>query len=197
MTTLALMEEVQQRWVVLTTAQQIFYGIGILAGLSTLLLAVLAIFGIEHHDAVDALDADFDHGGGGIFSIKPLTGFFLGFGWGGGIALSSGLSVLAATACGFGAGAAIMAVIVLMFRAILGMKSDGTMRINEAVGAIGTVYITLPASKASGGQVMVKFSGRQETFAALNASDRVIPSGEKIKVLSIVDGQTVLVGPLG
>ncbi len=196
MVILAFMEALSQQWIELTLAKQIFYGIGLLAGLSTLILTVLAVLGLEHHDAADALSADFDHGGGGIFSVKPLTGFFLGFGWGGGIALSSGLSIVAATACGLGAGGTIMAVIVLMFRAILGMRSDGTMRIADAVGAIGTVYIALPATKAAGGQVTVNFKGRQETFAALNNSDRPIPSGEKIKVLSVIDGQTVLVDRL-
>jgi membrane protein implicated in regulation of membrane protease activity len=142
------------------------------------------------------LDTGLDHGGGGIFSVKPLTGFFLGFGWVGGIAMSAGLSAVSATACGFGAGAALMALLVYMFRGIVKLHSDGTMRISDAVGAVGTVYITLPPSKVSGGQVVVNFKGRQETFAALNNSESAISSGEKVKVIAVIDGQTVLVGPL-
>ena len=44
-------------------------------------------------------------------------------------------------------------------------------QVQKAVGAVGTVYITVPARKAAGGQVVVNFSGRQETFAALTGTD--------------------------
>ena len=37
-------------WVRLTSAQQFFYGIGIAAGLVTLVLAVLSVFGLGDHD---------------------------------------------------------------------------------------------------------------------------------------------------
>lgn len=197
MTTLALLNQVSLWWDELNLARQVFYGIGIIAGLMALILAVLAIVGLEHHDAVDALgSADVGHGGGGIFSIKPLTGFFLGFGWAGGLALDGGWGMFAALVVAILSGGALMAVIVAMFRAIHGMRSDGTMRIEDALHAVGTVYVTLPPAKASGGQVVVSFHGRQETFSALNVADRAIPSGERVKVIQIVDSRTVLVEAL-
>lgn len=197
MTTLAFIDQIGGWWNELTLAKQLFYGIGLLAGFMTLVLAVLAVVGIEHHDAVDAIGTDdLGHGGGGIFSIKPLTGFFLGFGWAGGIAMESGWSLIAALAIACVAGAALMAVVVLMFRAIYAMKSDGTVQVQKAVGAVGTVYVTVPANKAAGGQVVVNFSGRQETFAALNSAGQPIASGEKVRVVSLVDNRTVLVEAL-
>lgn len=202
MITLALIERINGWWTELTLAKQFFYGIGLVAGLVSLVLMVLSMIGMDHDDAVDAIgaaDASGAHdgdSGGGIFSVKPLTGFFLGFGWGGGLALDAGWSFYAALASALGAGGAIMAVIVLMFRAILAMRSDGTARIDDTVGAVGTVYLTVPAAKASGGQVVVNFRGRQETYAALCAADRPIPSGDKVKVLSVVDARTLLVEPL-
>lgn len=82
MITLALIQHIGGWWNELTLAKQLFYGIGLLAGLVSLGPAVLAFLGMEHHDAADALDAtSLDHSGAGIFSVKPLTGFFLGFGW--------------------------------------------------------------------------------------------------------------------
>jgi membrane protein implicated in regulation of membrane protease activity len=147
---------------------------------------------MDHHDGVDAVGVAHD-GGGGIFSIKPLTGFFLAFGWVGGIALDNGLSLFAAIGCALVAGAAVMGVIIAMFRAMLTLKSDGTMDVSKALGAVGTVYVTVPAQKGGGGQVVVNFSGRQETFAALSEAGQPIASGEKVKVVSIIDGRTVLV----
>lgn len=194
---IGFLEPVTNWWAQMDAARQLFYGIGLIAGFIALLLAILGFIGMEHHEALDATSADMDHGGGGIFSVKPLTGFFLGFGWAGGMALEAGWPMIGAIAAAVAAGGSIMAVIVLMFRAIISMRSDGTVRIQDALGAIGTVYITLPPAKAAGGQVTVNFMGRQETLAALNLANRAVPSGEKIKVVEIIDTRTVLVEPLG
>lgn len=196
MNTLAFLDLVSPWWEALDLPRQVFFGIGIIAGLLAIIMTLLAVVGLEHHDALDAVDADIDHGGGGIFSIKPLTGFFLGFGWTGGLALDGGLGMFTASALGLVAGLVLMGVIVAMFRGIHAMRSDGTMRIADALNATGTVYVTLPPSKAPGGQVVVSFKGRQETFAALSLADRPLPGGERVKVVQIIDSSTVMVEPL-
>lgn len=190
-TFLGFVDQIGGWWNELTFAKQLFYGLGLLAGLLSLVLAALAILGMEHADAADALESA--GAGGGIFSIKPLTGFFLGFGWAGGLSLEGGLSLGAALAVAFVAGGAVMAAIVAMIRAIYSLKSDGTMQIARAVGAVGTVYITIPPDKLAGGQVVVNFSGRQETLEALSSAAEPIPAGTKITVKSVVDGRTVFV----
>jgi membrane protein implicated in regulation of membrane protease activity len=182
-------------WLDLPTAQQFFYGIGIAAGLVTLIMVVLGLFGLGGHD-VDATVADHFEGSS-LLSVKPLTGFFLGFGWAGGIALDAGLSLPMASLVAIGSGGALMLLIAWMIHVIYSMRSDGTRRINDAIGAIGTVYVTLPASRAAGGQISVTVSGRLETIPALNAALRPIPSGEKVKVVGVIDTNTVLVEPLG
>lgn len=183
-------------WNELTIAKQLFYGIGIIAGLVSIILMVLAMFGMEDVDGADIADVDVDHGGGGILSLKPLTGFFLGFGWVGGMCLDKGLSIPLATGAGLLAGGVMLGIIVAMFRAILSLRSDGTMQINKTVGCVGTAYLTIPPSRASGGQVIVNFQGRQETFAALNKSEVSVPSGDKVKVLEVLDPRTLLIEPL-
>lgn len=195
---LALVQVALDWWNALSLAKSVFYGIGIAAGGVAVVLALLAFIGLEHHDALDAVDSldTSDAGGGGIFSVKPLTGFFLGFGWTGGLAMDAGLSGFAALACGVFAGGAVMAAIIAMFRMILSMKSDGTVRIGDAVGAVGTVYVTVPAARASGGQVTVNFNGRQETYAALQAGPTPLAGGDKVRVCEVVDTRTVLVEPL-
>lgn len=194
MTTLAFIDQFGGWWNELTIAKQLFYGIGLLAGIVSIALAILAFIGMEHGDVADVTAVG--GAGGGMFSIKPLTGFFLGFGWAGGLALDAGLSLTAALALAFGGGALIMVTIVGMIRAIYGFKSDGTARIDQTVGAVGTIYVTVPPRREHGGQVIVNFSGRQETFDALSAAERPIPSGYKVRVVSVVDGRTVLVESL-
>lgn len=195
MHSLGLIEHATAWWDSLNGARQLFYGIGIVAGFASLVIVVLAFIGLEHHDATDigGLHADDT---GGIFSVKPMVGFFLGFGWAGGLALDGGFSLLAATAIALGAGAIVTAGILAIYRGIYSMRSDGTRQIDQAVGATGTVYVTVPAARVSGGQVTVNFAGRQETLAALSNGSLPIRSGEKIKVTSVIDAGTVLVEPL-
>ena len=182
-------------WARLTTAQQFFYGIGIIAGVITLIMVVLALFGLDHHDtdvttAVDHME------GSSLFSTKPITGFFLAFGWVGGVALESRLSLAMATLLAFVSGTVVMLLFAWVIRSIYSMRSDGTRQINDAIGAIGTVYVTLPPARAGGGQISVTVSGRLETLGAVNAALRAIPSGEKVKVVGVVDTNTVIVEPL-
>ena len=183
-------------WGGLPTAAQLFFAIGLLAGAVSVVLGVMSAVGLEHHDAIDLPDTiGWDVGGGGIFSVKPMTGFLLGFGWAGGIASASGLGTLVSVGIALAAGASVMGLVVGLLRLLLGMRSDGTVRIADAVDAPGTVYVGLPPSRQAGGQVTVHFRGRQETYQALNASDRAIPSGERVRVVAVLDGQTVLVEP--
>jgi hypothetical protein len=192
-----MVSSIVELWSGLPAAQQVFFGIGLLAGVVSLILGVMSAIGLEHHDVVDLPDAiGWDAGGGGIFSVKPLTGFLLGFGWAGGIALGSGLGILAATAIAVGAGLSVMGLVVALLRLILGMRSDGTARISDTLHESGTVYVTVPPDRQAGGQVTVHFRGRQETYMALNRSNRPIPSGERVRVVEVLDSQTVLVEPL-
>lgn len=181
-------------WVRLSAAQQFFYSIGIIAGIVTVVMAILALIGLDHHD-VDVAHADHLEGSS-LLSVKPITGFFLGFGWGGGIALEAGLSLTLASLVAVGGGAALMVALGWLIRAIYSMRSDGTRRIDDAIGAIGTVYVTLPPNRVSGGQINVTVSGRLETIPALNAALRAVPGGEKVKVVGVVDSNTLLVEPL-
>ena len=190
----ALIDPLKSWWGDLDTARQVFYGIGFVAGFLSIILAIMAVAGMDHDDALDAVGSA--HDGDGIVSLKSLTGFFLAFGLAGGMALDAGLSMPVALLIAGGSGSAVMALILVMLRAIRSMKSDGTMRISDALGAVGTVYITIPARKAQGGQVVVNFNGRQETFGALSAAEAAIASGDKVKVVSIVDARTVMVEPL-
>ena len=192
-----MVNSIIEQWSGLPAAQQVFFGIGLLAGVVSLILGVMSAIGLEHHDVVDLPDTiGWDAGGGGIFSVKPLTGFLLGFGWAGGIALGSGLGILAATAIAVGSGLSVMGLVVGLLRLILGMRSDGTARISDTLHESGTVYVTVPPDRQAGGQVTVHFRGRQETYMALNRSNRPIPSGERVRVVEVLDSQTVLVEPL-
>jgi hypothetical protein len=95
-----------------------------------------------------------------------------------------------------GSGLLVMGLVVALLRLILSLRSDGTARISDTLHESGTVYVSLLPSRQAGGQVTVHFRGRQETVQALNTSSRTIPSGERVRVVEVLDSQTVLVEPL-
>src|SRR5690606_209463 len=124
-------------WARLSNAQQFFYGIGILAGILTLIMALLALFGIgsDDVDIGDAAGAGDHLEGSSLFSTKPITGFFLAFGWSGGIALDAGLSLGLATVIAFGSGTVLMFALAWVIRSMYSLRNDGTRQINDAIGA--------------------------------------------------------------
>lgn len=189
----AFLDSLVPWWDDLSFARQFFFGVGIVSGVLLLALFVLTLFGSGHAEAVDAVHTELAADGVSIFSVKPVTGFFLGFGWVGVIATGEGASPMVAALFGLGTGGVIMVGIYGLLRFFYSMRSDGTMRFNDAVGAIGTVYLSIPASRGGGGQVTVAFRNRQETVAAITESATPIPSGEKVKVARLLDSRTLVV----
>ena len=62
------------------------------------------------------------------------------------------------------------------------LQSDGTVNFNDAVGATGTVYITIPPKRDAGGQAQITFKNRHEVINVITDSETPIPSGNAIRV---------------
>jgi hypothetical protein len=93
------------------------------------------------------------------------------------------------------AGGALFGVAYLM-RTLHGLKSDGTVRIERAVGQAGTVYLTIPAQKAGAGKVTLRLQNRSVEYQALTPHEQ-LPTGSKIVVTAILGPDTVEVMPAG
>ncbi|MDR0352128.1 MAG: hypothetical protein LBI02_01800 [Opitutaceae bacterium] len=180
-------------WNSLPLACRIFYGIAVAAALFITLLTVLSMTGIG--DDVE-LDADAADSGASFFSTKPIASFLFVFGWAGGTATSAGLGTVPATLLAIVAGLAAMAVIFWLLRLIQRLKVDGTIRKEEAIGKVATVYVSVPSGGQGGGQVIVPFDGRTLTLGAMQNGTQPIASGSKVKVLRYIDSGTVEVTTL-
>lgn len=180
-------------WGELSFAKQIFYGIAIFAAFLVIVMAVVSMFGVG--DDVE-VDADAGDSGGGMFSIKPIIGFLFAFGWAGGAALSSGLTILVASVIALAAGLIVMFAIAAVLRASQRLKVDGSLKKEDAIGKIATVYVTIPPAKQSGGQVIVPLDGRTITLAALQKGAEPVPADAKVRVLELIDPNTVLIETL-
>lgn len=183
-------------WNSLLIEKQIFYAIGIFSLAVLLLQILLTLVGVGHHDA------DFSGHGGhesgmGLLTVRTVTAFFVGFGWAGVIMLNKGYSMIVAIGTGAATGVAFLLATAFLIRNLLRLQSSGgNVDYNNAIGLVGTVYVTIPGAEVGGGQVELNIQGRLMMVAAYTKSVSALRPNTKIKVIGLIGGSTLLVEPL-
>lgn len=181
-------------WHSLNIPLQIFYGMGVIAGIFLVIETALALFGFSHHDMPDSASGHPDQLG--MLSLRTITGFFFGFGWAGAIALKSGLPLLAAIIIGGIVGSVFLLGIYALMRLLFSMRASGTLDYKNAIGQVATVYVTIPPNRQGGGQVEVLIQGRLQMIACMTAHPEPIPPQTKVRVTGLIDQGTLDVNPL-
>lgn len=191
----------------LSTIELIYWASTIIGGtlfvLRTMMLVAGGGFGEGDFDAdfdgdIDASFDEIDHSATDasfkLLSMQGLTAFFMMFGLVGLALFHTGLHVSITVLGGTIAGLSAVWLMGLVFRAMLGLQSDGTLDIQNAVGQVGEVYLTIPAKGT--GQVSVVVQGSLRIFDAMSANKKKIATGEKIKVVEVISGNLLLVESL-
>lgn len=101
------------------------------------------------------------------------------------------LSIVTALA---GGGIAIF-IVAWVMRSLSQLNVDGTVRIRQALGSTGTVYLPIPGGKVGMGKVHVSVGGRLMEYRAIT-SFADLPSGTKVVVVKVVGSDTVEVSPV-
>jgi membrane protein implicated in regulation of membrane protease activity len=183
-------------WEVLTIELQIFYGIGILSLGFLVIQLFMTLLGLAG-DMDGVPDGDADHSSGlSLISIRTITAFFVGFGWTGVIAIKAGLPFVLAMGISLVIGLVFMFGIYFLMLMMLRMQDSGTLDFQNAIGEVGTVYVTIPAQRSGCGQVEVMIQGRLHVAEALSSTTEVLSPQQKIKVVGLVGRSTLLVEPL-
>ena len=176
---------------------QVFWGCAIIGSLIFIVQMVLTLIGMDSSD----MDVDFDGAdtmdlGGGIslFSIKNFVNFIVGFGWagvcfGGAIENKWLLTFVAVLV-----GVAFVFMFFLIKKQTKKLEHNGAFNIADCVGKTVDVYLRIPANKSGKGKVQVSLNGSVHEFEALTEGE-AIASGQKVEVVSVIDGSTVLVAP--
>lgn len=153
----------------------------------------------DDFDSPDA-DADFDSTVGDahhteaafkLISFNTISAFIMLFGWSGLCAhiqfnLNPGISLVIGTVVGFLA----MLLTGWMYKAAFRLASPGAdFRIEDAIGAVGSVYQRIPADGL--GKIQLSVNGMTRELDA--RADGDIDSFARIKVLSAIDNSTVKV----
>ena len=123
-----------------------------------------------------------------LFSVHGVTAFFLMFGLAGWL-LSRGeaaWSPVGAAAAAVAAGAVTLLLVAKIFSASRKLQSDGTVRLADAAGAEGAVYLEIRPGAT--GQVRVTARGALKVFDA-RAKDPAarLPTDTPIRVVAVED----------
>jgi membrane protein implicated in regulation of membrane protease activity len=140
------------------------------------------------HVAGDHADADTSFK---LLSVQGLTSFFMMFGLVGLALLRAGLHVLLTILGGAAAGLVTVAVTGVIFTQMKRLQTEGTIKIQNTVGSEGTVYLTIP--KNGTGQVQVIAQGSLKIFDAVASHKNQIVTGEKVRVVGVASGNTLIV----
>jgi hypothetical protein len=145
----------------------------------------------------DGLDGDLDGGDSlGLLSLRSVTGFLGGFGWGGGLALENGAPPIVAIVVGTVVGGSLLLLVAGAIRFLYSLRESGNLDYRNAVGKVGTVYLPIPPAGQGPGRIWVELQGRMTEIAAYTHHGKRIPAQHRVRVLDMVDERTVLVGPL-
>lgn len=181
-------------WQSLNIPLQIFYATGVIAAIVLGIEVLMTLVGFGHHGLSDA---GIDHPDQlGMLSVRTLTGFFFGFGWGGVIALKSGMGLPAALPVACGVGGVFLFGIYGLMRFMFSLRASGTLDYKNAVGKVATVYVTVPPGHGGGGQVEVLIQGRLQTISCMTSHPKPIPPQTKVRVVGLIDLGTLEVLPL-
>lgn len=177
----------------LSWLQQVFGVCATIGGLLFLIRLILLFVGGDAETDVDDVDVDGDvdvsHADADasfkLLSLQGLTGFFMMFGLVG-LALSKQSQVRDEWALlgGFVAGMLAVWVISYIFSGMKKLQSEGTMKLENAVGQEGTVYLNIPADGI--GKVQITIQGSLKVFDAVSEDKVEISTGSRVKVWRVV-----------
>ena len=166
---------------------------------------LMTLFGLGGHDLVgdnhiDAggHDASGDHHVGhgeesswflGLLTFRTISAGLAFFGLAGVIGLRADLEPIMTLGVAVAAGLCAVFLVGYIMKALVKLNMDGTVRIENAVGCPGTVYVSIPGGTNGEGKVHISLMSRTMEYKAI-AKD-ALPAGAKIVVVAIVGSDTV------
>jgi len=202
-------------WAGLESLDKIYLACAVFGGAFFIFRTILMLSGIGDTDTdmdVDTDAADFDHNpdhmedldhgdhadhdaGLKLLTLQGLTAFIMMFG---------------ATSFAFSRGSLLNDIMIFIIGAVVGLfamwlvakgfalmrslQSSGTMRISDAIGEEGTVYLTIPADGI--GKIQVVISGRLMVMDAVSHDKVELKTGERVCVSEITSGGMMAVRSL-
>ena len=169
-------------------------------GTVLLLRLVMMIIGLDHGDTPDS-GVDLDHDGSvdapdgnigmKLLSLQSIAGFFTMFGLVGLGLLQVKAGPIWSLLGALAAGLITAWVTAMIFYQMRRLQSEGTMVIQDAIGQIGSVYLTIPEQGT--GVVSVAVKGTLRSLDAMSETGQRIPTGAMVRVTGVTAGKILVV----
>ena len=178
---------------------------------------VMTLVGLgDHHDIggdhdvahdIGHEDASHDHGHEdahahdsswfvGILTFRTIVAALTFFGLAGKYGTASDYPPPTTLALAAAAGVAALFLVAWMMKALHRLRAEGTVRIDRAVGATGTVYLTVPANKSGAGKVTIVVQERTMEYQAVTSEQNELPTGTKVVAVAVLGPGTIEVAPV-
>jgi hypothetical protein len=181
-------------WEGLNLSLKIYWALAIPFTLFFLLQLVLSFMGGDVPDDTPDAEVEADTGiAFQFFTLKNLVAFFSIFGWTGIACIDSGLSETTSLIIALIAGLIMMTVMASIFYFLGKANADGTLKMKNAVGGVGEVYMNIKNKRGGIGKVQIKIQGSLRTLDAMTDDDQDIPTGKIITVTSVVNDSILVV----
>lgn len=174
----------------------------VIAGISSTIFVFVLIttFLIGDADGVDGdVDAEIESDTGigfQFFSFKNLVAFFTIFSWAGISCIDAGygkgVTIIVSTI----AGLIMMTIMATLIYYINKLVSSGTLKLENAIGNVGEVYLTIGANRSKMGKVHVNIQGALRELDALADSNENLKTGTVIEVREITGTGILIVQPI-
>jgi membrane protein implicated in regulation of membrane protease activity len=138
-------------------------------------------------------DGDLDGAGFHVLTLKNLVAFFAIFSWTGIAMTQTGVNPFITGILALIAGLVMMFIMASLFYFMSKLTDSGTLNMNNAIGKVGTVYLTLAANKQRQGKVQIKVQNSLQTLNALTEDSEEIKTGSLVEVVDVINENILLV----
>lgn len=173
--------------------ERIYWMIAIPASLIFIFVMVTTFLGGDADGNVEADGNETGEIGFQFFTFKNLVGFFTIFSWIGIGCIRSGYSDSTSIIISFICGVLMMVAMSTLFYFLTKLVEDGTMKLSNALGKTGQVYLPIKASKGGFGKVQIKIQGALHEIQAMTNDDQDLVVGTIVQVEDVVDDSMLLV----
>ncbi|MGI6701374.1 MAG: hypothetical protein ACOX3U_02755 [Christensenellales bacterium] len=179
----------------------------IFASISSLILLaqiVLVLIGIGHDgdvdihtdydDISDTADSDDVSSGAGfsIITFKGIIAFFSVGCWSAFAVSQANGRIVLVIIVGLLAGLASMFGVAYLYKLSFKMQEDGTLNINNAIGQVGKVYLTVPSKGGGSGKVVLTIQERYAELDAITNSQEPIKTDEMVRVIGCYENSLIV-----
>ena len=191
-------------WASLSLIMKVVWGVTLFATLVFVIQSILTFVGADADSNFD-MDVDIDtsmdgadlsniEGGSNLYTFRNFVNFLLGFGWSVILLQDSITSVPVLIIVSVLIGAALVAAVMYLFKWLSSMQKSGNIDFTTAAkGCEGKVYLTIPAARGGTGKVQITINGAVREYDAITESDNTLKTGAPIRVVDVIDSNTVLV----